>query len=367
MEIASVVTGRLACVPCGTCPYDRLTSVRLYDEWTKLELTFSAVVDYPAGVANNSPELCLHFFDTSLLGEGYTCTLSGAVMKIALGKEAGFMATSKLVTKSGKLKIPPCTCGYDTPIEVTNAEAYTLSAVIQPIVSPHAGCTGLTVSLGSFVGLGNRPSTLHIAYSIVSGSSTASAYPRLSTFARTKASANAFLLTQSGTTVTFPPYSFVDDATYTLQVTLTNFGATGTISASFSTAAYSEPTLSLVGISGSGSIPRKTIYEWDALSLTPLLTKAGCDPANVDLSYSYNWTQGTEVALDRLNETKFQTMYSTDNGVLEFKSYSLLPERTYVLYLSLTHRDYAVVLSTSVIVQVVRSEVISRRLYKSLG
>ncbi len=350
---------KTTCVPCGNCPYDKLVSVTLSDEWTKIEAVFKANIEYPTGVTNNSPDLCNYFFSgdlNNLLGVGYSCGITTTTLTVNLGTEAAFLSSSSLPMNAGRLKVPPCTCGYNTPISVTNAVPFSLTAVVPSVVSSHTICTPLTISESGFVGLGKRPSTLTVAYSILDAYSIDLPYPRTGSFGKSKGKLNSFLASQTQTSVTFAAYAFINSGSYKLQIVLTNFGAKATYTVIITTSGYTVPTLSLSGISTSP----KSIHEWDSLCLLPLITTPGCDPANVDQAYSYNWTQLVATGIDVFNDTALQEMYSLSDGVLTFQPYTLLPEHTYSFFLNLTHVDYPVLLNTSIDVRVVRSSVFFR-------
>ncbi len=354
MEITDSGTGETTCVACGSCPYSYLQSVTLSDEWTKISIVFSASIASPSGIIDGTAALCDYFFasaSTALFGSGYTCSLSSGTLIVSLGTEAGFMSTSTLSMNKDALKVPPCTCGYNSPMSVTSVVAFSLSATVDPISVPYTACQTLTLTLGSFSGLGKRPSTLKVGYEAWLGETTVSAYPRTTSFAKSMAKLSAFLRSQTGTSVTFPAFSFLESGQYTLRCKLSNFGSTSTSTFTFTTAAYTAPTLS-------GLPVMATINEWDKLNLTPLLDYAGCDPANVDIGYTYSWGQSASSTVDYFNDTVLQTLYAAENGILAFPEYTFLPERTYRFVLTVTHTDYPVSLSASVTVNIVRSAVI---------
>ncbi len=356
-------SGVATCQPCGTCPYSYLTLVRLYDYWTKIDITFTYAISFPADVLNNSPELCEYFFEgplTTLLGAGYLCTLSGPTLTVSLGSEAAFVSTSTLPMKEGKLKVPPCTCGYDTPIAVTATVPFSLSATLVPIVSPHTACEDLSVSLGNFVGLGNRPSTLSVAYSVTSAMTTDATKPRIDGFSKSKALLNAYLSDKTTTSIRVPASLFLDSAQYTLAYTVRNFGSSFSSSVTFTTTAYTTPSLSISGATAG----TKTAYEWESVRLTPVLTYPACSGSaeNAMVGYVYSWGQSATGAPDVFNSTELQLSYASDDGILYFGEYTFLPERTYVFTVTVAHVYYAVSLTASVTVHIVRSEVSVRRM-----
>ncbi len=355
MELTDAGTGKKSCTPCGTCPYSSLTSVTLSEEWTKVTIVFSGSITAPAGVTDGTAAMCEYFFSsTALLGDGYRCSLSGSTLTVYFGAEAGFVSSSVLPMNKGALKVPPCTCGYDTAISISAADPVLLSASVGTVSLPHTSCVPLTIALENFVGLGKRPSTLSISYQIVSASTTSSAYPRLASFSKSMARLNAFLKSQTGTSVTFPSLSFMEDAVYTLQYTLTNFATTSISTFDIITATYAGPAISLSGIEA-GSV--QTIHEWDVLTLVPLLGFADCDPQAVGQPYEYSWGQNASASFDCFNDSLLQTLYSSRDGVLSFPEYTFLSERVYRFSLGVTNVDYNVSRFTNVTVRIVHSGV----------
>lgn len=331
--------------------------MRLYDEWTKVDIVFTSSIDYPTGISDASSALCEYYFtNTADLGSGYSCSISGATLTVTLGEEAAFLSSSSLSTVANRLKVSPCTCGYNTGISVRTVDPFALSATVQTIVSPHLACAELPVTLENFAGLGGRSSTLRVAYSIISAGSTNAVYPRSEAFARSTSLINSFLSSQSKTAVTIPANLMLDSGQYTLLYKMTNFGATSAATVTFTTADYAvSPSISLLP-----STTLKTIHEWESLTIVPQFTYSGCSAGNVAVAYNYTWGQIAGEGVDVFDNTVLQTFYSDDDGILDLASYTFLPERVYAFSVTATHLYYASIsLTTKIAVRIVRSSVAS--------
>ncbi len=358
MEVLNTNTGLIECVTCAGCPY--LVGAMLYDDWTKVDVVFTQNIIFPSGQINASPELCQYYFSgelTALFGDGYECSIVAATLTISFGTNAAFMSTSSLPVIAGRLKVASCTCSYDTTIAITSSTAVSLSAIVSPIASPVPVCTPLTISLSNLQGVGRRPLTLITHYTLSISQSYDASYPRTASFSRASIQLGSYLSSVTGTSFTIPAFWLLESGSYTLAIQLQNFAATYSASVSFTTVAYSVPTLSFGSLS---SLVR--IRDWDSLSIVPYLTFPGCDTipaASAGWSYSFLWGQEAGGFVDEFNATRLQELYSTSNGILQFPQYGFLPERTHLFELNVTHNNFPVLLSLSVRVVVQLSDVFS--------